>query len=167
MGRRRKQWRETSSKRKSGKKRAGAYYSFLFSFLPSFLLLISCSNLIRLLPLALIIPLLHSLVPSFLSPFLLLFSSSFFCSFSLIPFSSFLPSLLPLPLHFQPPFIPFQYGPRTCLGIQFAYTEVKMILILLLQRLRLRLVPGHVVKYKSAITISALNGIKMNIEPRV
>lgn len=72
----------------------------------------------------------------------------------------------PVPRGNQPPFIPFQYGPRTCLGINFAYTEVKVVLVLLLQRLRMRLVPGHVVQYKSAITISALNGIRMTVEPR-
>lgn len=68
----------------------------------------------------------------------------------------------PIPKGNVPPFVPFQYGPRTCLGIQFAYQEVKLVICILLSRgIRLRLKEGHTVHYKSAITISVKDGLPM------
>eukprot|EP01102_Stenamoeba_stenopodia_P018914 TRINITY_DN7017_c0_g1_i1.p1 TRINITY_DN7017_c0_g1~~TRINITY_DN7017_c0_g1_i1.p1 ORF type:complete len:519 (-),score=124.62 TRINITY_DN7017_c0_g1_i1:363-1919(-) len=70
----------------------------------------------------------------------------------------------PIPKGNVPPFVPFQYGPRTCLGIQFAYQEVKLVTCILLSRgIRLRLKEGHQVHYKSAITISVKNGLPMYV----
>jgi cytochrome P450 len=70
----------------------------------------------------------------------------------------------PVPKANQPPFIPFQYGPRTCLGIQFAYLEVKVILCTLLQNgIRMECQPSPPVLPHSAITLCAANGIPMKI----
>lgn len=67
----------------------------------------------------------------------------------------------PVPTVGTLPFIPFNYGPRTCLGIKMAYLEVKVLACLLLQQLSLELVPGHDVSYLPAVTISARHGMKM------
>jgi cytochrome P450 len=59
------------------------------------------------------------------------------------------------------PFIPFNYGPRTCLGVKMAYLEVKVLACIILQQLALALEPGHDVSYQPALTISARHGMKM------
>jgi cytochrome P450 len=69
--------------------------------------------------------------------------------------------LRPVPKNNSLPFIPFNFGPRTCLGMKMAYLEVKMMAVLLLQRFELELAPHQEVQYKSAITLSAKNGIRM------
>ncbi|ELR12900.1 cytochrome p450 superfamily protein [Acanthamoeba castellanii str. Neff] len=69
--------------------------------------------------------------------------------------------LRPVPKNNSLPFIPFNFGPRTCLGMKMAYLEVKMMAVLLLQRFELELAPNQEVQYKSAITLSAKNGIRM------
>jgi len=69
----------------------------------------------------------------------------------------------PIPQGNRPPFVPFQYGPRVCLGINYAYLEVKVLIILILQRFRLRLMVGHKPTYKSAVTISVKNGMFMTV----
>eukprot|EP01101_Sappina_pedata_P006822 TRINITY_DN3491_c0_g1_i1.p1 TRINITY_DN3491_c0_g1~~TRINITY_DN3491_c0_g1_i1.p1 ORF type:complete len:497 (+),score=187.79 TRINITY_DN3491_c0_g1_i1:81-1571(+) len=70
----------------------------------------------------------------------------------------------PVPRANQPPFIPFQYGPRVCLGIQFAYLEVKVILCTILQAgLRMECQPSPPVQPHSAVTLSAAFGIPMKI----
>jgi len=65
-----------------------------------------------------------------------------------------------------PPYIPFQYGPRLCLGQQMAYVEVKIALCLILQKFQLVLVEGQHVTYKPTITISAKNGMWMKVKKR-
>jgi len=67
----------------------------------------------------------------------------------------------PVPTVGTLPFIPFNYGPRTCLGIKMAYLEVKAVACVLLQQLTLKLVPGHNTSYQVSITISAKHGMKM------
>jgi len=67
----------------------------------------------------------------------------------------------PVPTVGTLPFIPFNYGPRTCLGIKMAYLELKAVACVLLQRLTLKLVPGHDTSYQVSITISAKHGMKM------
>jgi len=65
-----------------------------------------------------------------------------------------------------PPFVPFQYGPRTCLGMNMAYLEVKVMAALILQqqpRLSLRLAPGHRIVPAPAVTIFARYGMWMNV----
>jgi len=70
----------------------------------------------------------------------------------------------PLPQN-KPPFVPFQYGPRVCLGINFAYLEIKLVLVTLLQRFKFTLVEKQEITYASSITIFAKNGIKMYVNP--
>jgi cytochrome P450 len=65
-----------------------------------------------------------------------------------------------------PPFIPFQFGPRLCLGQNMAYLEIKVLLCLILQKMTLRLIPNQTVHYQPTITLSAKNGIFMSVHPR-
>ncbi len=127
---------------------------------------------------------------------------------------------LPVPKNNALPFIPFNFGPRTCLGMKMvlltcvvvvvvvvvvlmviqwqAYLEIKIMAVLLLQKMDLVLAPDQVrsatlrciyvnaklllidvlplmhhlhghhqeVHYRSAITLSAKNGICMLPQPR-
>jgi len=63
-------------------------------------------------------------------------------------------------------FIPFQAGPRICLGQQMAYLEVSVVLCTLLRKFRFHLVPNQDITYVPNITWLAKNGIKMVVESR-
>jgi len=67
----------------------------------------------------------------------------------------------PVPKTNALPFIPFNYGPRTCLGMNMAYLEIKIMAVLLLQELDLELAPNQEITYRPAITITAKNGIRV------
>jgi len=68
----------------------------------------------------------------------------------------------PLKHHFQ--FIPFQEGPRICMGMNMAYEEVKVVVSMMLQRgLRFRLVPGEDDSFDVSIILSSKTGLRMNI----
>jgi len=72
----------------------------------------------------------------------------------------------PMPVGNQPPFIPFQYGPRTCLGIHMAYLEVKVAMVLILQKFRFSLEKGHRVHKELSLTMFAKYGMRMHVLPR-
>ncbi len=69
-----------------------------------------------------------------------------------------------VPAFQQPPFIPFQCGPRTCLGLNMAFLEVKVMAVLVLQRFRLR--AACTPAPRRAITLSVAGGMMMTVEPR-
>jgi cytochrome P450 len=60
-------------------------------------------------------------------------------------------------------FSPFGVGPRTCIGAQFAVTEIKLVLAMLLQRFRLEFIPGTRVDRAAVITMSVKGGLPMRI----
>ena len=62
-------------------------------------------------------------------------------------------------------YFPFGGGPRTCIGNSFALMEARLILARVLQRYRLRLVPGHVVEVEPRITLRPRGGLPMMLEP--
>lgn len=62
--------------------------------------------------------------------------------------------------------IPFQAGPRICLGKTMAYLEVKTNLIMILQRFRLQMVENHPVKLIPSVTLSTQFGVKMIVSKR-
>lgn len=62
--------------------------------------------------------------------------------------------------------LPFGEGPRACIGEHFAMLEAQLLLILLVQRFRFRLVPGHVVRPTARITTFPEKGIPMVLERR-
>jgi len=63
-------------------------------------------------------------------------------------------------------YLPFGAGPRQCIGNQFAMVEAHLIVATLVQRFRLRLVPGQRVQPWPLITLRPRHGIKMGIERR-
>jgi cytochrome P450 len=63
-------------------------------------------------------------------------------------------------------YIPFGGGPRICIGASFAMTEALIILAMLGQRYRLRLVPGHPVEPIGLITLRPRDGLRMILERR-
>lgn len=63
-------------------------------------------------------------------------------------------------------YFPFGGGPRLCIGEQFAWMEGILILAVIAQKWKFRLVPGHPVKTQPLITLRPKHGIKMTIEGR-
>jgi cytochrome P450 len=88
-----------------------------------------------------------------------------------------IPELYPRPSAFDPrrwetihpnayEYTPFSAGPRTCIGAQFAMTEIKIVLAMLLQRFRVELIPGTRVDRAVSITMSVKGALPMRIEAR-
>lgn len=63
-------------------------------------------------------------------------------------------------------FTPFGAGQRQCIGKHFSLMEARLILATILQRYRLRLVPGHRVERHVAVTMSPRYGMKMAVYPQ-
>ena len=63
-------------------------------------------------------------------------------------------------------YLPFGGGPRFCIGNNFALMEMQLALAMIVQRYRLRLVPGHPVKQEPLITLRPLHGVMMALERR-
>eukprot|EP00698_Gefionella_okellyi_P011337 TRINITY_DN2983_c0_g1_i1.p1 TRINITY_DN2983_c0_g1~~TRINITY_DN2983_c0_g1_i1.p1 ORF type:complete len:360 (-),score=47.50 TRINITY_DN2983_c0_g1_i1:89-1168(-) len=64
-------------------------------------------------------------------------------------------------------FIPFQAGPRRCMGESMAYLEARVVLASLYKHVVLRMKPGHKIAYKKAVTLPAKYGMMMQAVPRV
>ncbi|KAL7152236.1 hypothetical protein ABFS83_04G083700 [Erythranthe nasuta] len=72
---------------------------------------------------------------------------------------------------FEPPkdgyrFVAFNGGPRTCLGKDLAYLQMKSVAAAVLLRYRVALVPGHPVEQKMSLTLFMKNGLKVYLKPR-
>jgi cytochrome P450 len=67
-----------------------------------------------------------------------------------------------------PPFtyLPFGGGPRRCIGDQFAWTELTLVLATIAQRWTLRLVPGHPVVPQAVVTLRMKHGLQMTLQTR-
>ncbi|KAL3519813.1 hypothetical protein ACH5RR_017962 [Cinchona calisaya] len=63
-------------------------------------------------------------------------------------------------------FVAFNGGPRTCLGKDLAYLQMKSVASAVLLRYRLSLVPGHSVQQKMSLTLFMKNGLKVYLSPR-
>lgn len=61
-------------------------------------------------------------------------------------------------------FLPFGYGPRTCVGLNFASNEVKIALSMILQRYRFTLAPSYVHSPVSMLTTRPQNGIQILLQ---
>ncbi len=68
----------------------------------------------------------------------------------------------------QPPYayIPFAVGGRSCIGASFAMLEIKTVLAMVLQRVRLDLVPGQRVETVLRATLQPKYGIQMRPQPQ-
>ncbi|KAF7816083.1 cytochrome P450 86A1-like [Senna tora] len=72
---------------------------------------------------------------------------------------------------FEPPkdgfkFVAFNAGPRTCLGKDLAYLQMKSVAAAVLLRYRLSQVPGHRVEQKMSLTLFMKNGLHVFMHPR-
>ncbi|KAL7247339.1 hypothetical protein ACSBR2_002287 [Camellia fascicularis] len=72
---------------------------------------------------------------------------------------------------FEPPkdaykFVAFNGGPRTCLGKDLAYLQMKSVASAVLLRYRLSLVPGHRVEQKISLTLFMKHGLRVYLHPR-
>jgi cytochrome P450 len=63
-------------------------------------------------------------------------------------------------------YMPFGGGPRVCIGNSFAIAEAQVIVAMIAQRYRLRLVADQVVEPVALITLRPKNGISVTLEPR-
>jgi len=63
-------------------------------------------------------------------------------------------------------YVPFGGGSRTCIGMRFGQMEIRTISTLILQRMRLGLVPGHTVSIRQMPTLSPRGGLPMLAQER-
>jgi cytochrome P450 len=63
-------------------------------------------------------------------------------------------------------YIPFGAGPRICLGMQFALTEMVLVVATIARKFRLVLAPEHRVEVHPAVTLRPRHGMKMRLERR-
>jgi len=63
-------------------------------------------------------------------------------------------------------YVPFGGGKRICIGKRFGQIEVKLVATMLLQRLRLDLLPGRTMTVRQMPTLSPRGGLRMRVDPR-
>jgi cytochrome P450 len=63
-------------------------------------------------------------------------------------------------------YVPFGGGSRICIGKRFGQTEVKLVATMLLQRLRLELLPGRRMTIRQMPTLSPAGGLRMRVRGR-
>ncbi|MGQ9897866.1 MAG: cytochrome P450 [Acidobacteriota bacterium] len=63
-------------------------------------------------------------------------------------------------------YFPFGGGQRVCIGSQFALMEATLILAMLVQRYRVRLVPGHPIEFDTMFTLRPKYGVRVTFERR-
>ncbi|MED6109998.1 hypothetical protein PIB30_038808 [Stylosanthes scabra] len=74
-------------------------------------------------------------------------------------------------VQFEPPkdgfkFVAFNAGPRTCLGKDLAYLQMKSVAAAVLLKYRILPVPGHKVEQKMSLTLFMKNGLRVYLKPR-
>ncbi|CAA0842142.1 cytochrome P450- family 96- subfamily A-polypeptide 10 [Striga hermonthica] len=60
----------------------------------------------------------------------------------------------------------FNVGPRTCLGKEMAFAQMKMVAATILYRYKVRLVKGHTVAPRDSIILQARNGLRVTLSRR-
>ena len=61
-------------------------------------------------------------------------------------------------------YFPFGEGPHVCIGNNFALMEMQLILTIVLQRFRFKLVSNHPIAFKPEATLRPKYGVKMTVE---
>ncbi|KAJ0763859.1 putative 11-oxo-beta-amyrin 30-oxidase [Helianthus annuus] len=61
-------------------------------------------------------------------------------------------------------FLPFGYGPRTCVGSSFAINEAKITLLMILQRYRFTLSPNYVHAPVQLVTLRLKFGVQIMLQ---
>jgi len=64
-------------------------------------------------------------------------------------------------------YLPFHAGPRLCLGMNMAFLEAKLIACVILQKFRVRLVPGADIKPNKSLTMPIHGGLPVLLQHRV
>ncbi|MGH3995275.1 MAG: cytochrome P450, partial [Pseudonocardiaceae bacterium] len=62
-------------------------------------------------------------------------------------------------------YLPFSYGPRSCLGEDMGRTALRLFAPMLVQRYRISTVEEHPVEHTLGITISSRHGVKIVLSP--
>lgn len=62
-------------------------------------------------------------------------------------------------------FVPFGYGPRTCVGLNFANNEAKIALSMILQRYKFTLSSTYVHAPLALITVRPQHGLQVMLQP--
>jgi cytochrome P450 len=63
-------------------------------------------------------------------------------------------------------YVPFGGGSRICIGKRFGQVEVKLVATMLLQRMRLELLPGRTLKIRQMPTLGPEGGLEMRVRER-
>lgn len=63
-------------------------------------------------------------------------------------------------------YFPFGGGQRVCIGSQFALMEATLVLAMIVQRYRIRLVPGHPIEFDTMFTLRPKYGVRVTFERR-
>lgn len=61
-------------------------------------------------------------------------------------------------------FLPFGFGPRTCVGLSFASIEAKIALSMILQRYKFTLAPTYVHSPIQILTVQPQHGVKILLQ---
>ena len=63
-------------------------------------------------------------------------------------------------------YLPFGAGPRTCIGAGMAMLEIQLVLAQIVQRFRVRVVPGHRVEAVAKVTLKPRDGLPVLLSRR-
>jgi cytochrome P450 len=63
-------------------------------------------------------------------------------------------------------YMPFGGGPHICIGMHFGIAEAQIVIAMIAQRFRVRMVPEHKVEMFGSWIIRIRNGIQVTLEPR-
>ncbi|CAI9278801.1 unnamed protein product [Lactuca saligna] len=61
-------------------------------------------------------------------------------------------------------FLPFGFGPRTCVGLNFALVEAKIVLVMILQRFRFKLSPNYIHSPVQLFMVRPQHGVQIFLD---
>ena len=63
-------------------------------------------------------------------------------------------------------YLPFGAGPRTCIGAGMAMLEIQLVLAQIVQRFKVRVVPGHPIETLAKVTLKPRYGMPVTLSRR-